>query len=610
MHAPRRFVGGVIRSFWGLCLSLLLVSAVLAVLTSSASVARTTAASMAGDVNGDGAVNALDVVAVINAVLGIQPLSAADVTGDGAVNALDVVYVINRVLGIPVTPTLPPDPGTVAPPVDPTVATTTHAATEFLYTGSNPIQTGVAPGTIDPKRTAVLRGRVLDKQNNPLSGVTLTILNHPEFGQTLSRADGGFDLAVNGGGLLTVNYQKTGYLPAQRQVNAPWQDFVVMDDTVLIARDAQATAVDLTQPTVQVARGSVVTDRDGTRQATLLIPPGTQAQVYNSDGTTRSVPSLTLRATEFTVGDNGPNAMPGPLPANIAYTYALELSADEATTKLNGKDVLFNQPVPFYVDNFLNFPAGIDAPAGYYDTDRGAWVPDQSGRVITILSITNGRADLDVTGSGQSADAAALAALGITDTEREKLASLYPAGKSLWRVQLTHLSLWDINWGWGPPDDARPPAGDPPKGGDDNNTNGCPGGGSSSDPCKDKNGNPQANCSNTASGSLIECENQILGEQIPLVGTSLALHYRSNRTPGRKSLYTATIPLSGDTVPASLKRIDLVVDFAGRRFKQSFPAQANQSTTFAWDGLDAYQRPLVGAQPITVKVIYVYDGVY
>ena len=54
-----------------------------------------------GDVNGDEVVNALDVVAVINAVLGIQPLPAADVNKDGNVNALDVVFVINQVLGIP-----------------------------------------------------------------------------------------------------------------------------------------------------------------------------------------------------------------------------------------------------------------------------------------------------------------------------------------------------------------------------------------------------------------------------------------------------------------------------------------------------------------------------
>ena len=52
------------------------------------------------DVNGDGSLNALDVVAVINAVLGIQPLPAADVNRDGAFNALDVVSVINCVLGI------------------------------------------------------------------------------------------------------------------------------------------------------------------------------------------------------------------------------------------------------------------------------------------------------------------------------------------------------------------------------------------------------------------------------------------------------------------------------------------------------------------------------
>jgi len=92
------------------------------------------------------------------------------------------------------------------------------AATEFLYTGSAPIQTGVELGTIEAKRAAVLRGKVLSRNGNPLMGVKITILNHPEFGQTLSRTDGMFDLAVNGGGYLTVNYRKTGYLPAQRQV--------------------------------------------------------------------------------------------------------------------------------------------------------------------------------------------------------------------------------------------------------------------------------------------------------------------------------------------------------------------------------------------------------
>ena len=35
----------------------------------------------------------------------------------------------------------------MAPPLDRSVPTDLHTATQFLYTGSNPIQTGVAPGT-------------------------------------------------------------------------------------------------------------------------------------------------------------------------------------------------------------------------------------------------------------------------------------------------------------------------------------------------------------------------------------------------------------------------------------------------------------------------------
>ena len=103
----------------------------------------------------------------------------------------------------------------------PTEATTVAVSTAFLYTGPNPIQTGVAPDTISTKRVAVVRGRVRDAAGQPLPGVTITIQGHPEFGQTLSRADGVFDMAVNGGGLLSVNYTRDGYLPAQRQFQRP-----------------------------------------------------------------------------------------------------------------------------------------------------------------------------------------------------------------------------------------------------------------------------------------------------------------------------------------------------------------------------------------------------
>ncbi|MBE7445584.1 MAG: hypothetical protein HS132_10175 [Planctomycetia bacterium] len=168
---------------------------------------------------------------------------------------------------------MPPDPATVAPELDLTIATTMGSATAFLYTGKNPIQTGVGTDTIKAYRCAVLRGKVLDKENQPLTGVAITILNHPEFGQTLSRADGMFDMAVNGGGLLTVNYQKEGYLSAQRQVDAPWEDYAWLPDVVMIPVDTRVTAIDLSASVeMQVAVGSTVEDDDGVRTAAILFP--------------------------------------------------------------------------------------------------------------------------------------------------------------------------------------------------------------------------------------------------------------------------------------------------------------------------------------------------
>ena len=150
---------------------------------------------------------------------------------------------------IQVSVPLPPDPTSVASAVNRTVTTTLGTATEFLYTGNDPIQTGVVAGTIEARRAAVLRGQVLDRQGAPLPGVTINILNHPELDQTLSRADGRFDLAVNGGGLLTVNYEKGGFLSTQRQVDVPWQDYVLIEDVVMIAPDSQVTPVDLASGT-------------------------------------------------------------------------------------------------------------------------------------------------------------------------------------------------------------------------------------------------------------------------------------------------------------------------------------------------------------------------
>ncbi|MGZ8237201.1 MAG: PKD domain-containing protein, partial [Methylobacter sp.] len=480
---------------------------------------------------------------------------------------------------------LPPDPEVIAPKINVTVATTVSAATEFLYSGGNPIQTGVADGTIDAKRVAVIRGKVLDKQNTPLPGVTITLYNHPELGQTLSRADGLFDLAVNGGGQLIVDYRKSGYLPVQRQVQTPWQDFVVAENVVMLALDTQVTAIDLSTAARQSAQGSVMTDADGSRQATLLFPAGTQATMTLPDGSQQALAALHVRTTEYTAGENGPKAMPGPLPPASGYTYAVELSADEALAA-GAKKVAFDRPVPFYVDNFLGFPVGETVPAGWYDRDKAAWMPSGNGKVIKILAITDSLATIDSDGDNLADNAAKLAALGITPAEQAQLAGLYPAGHSLWRTPITHFTPWDCNWPYGPPNDATPPPPDDKK---------DPPPDKDSDECKGCSINPQA---------------RTVGEELPITGTPYTLHYQSRRTKGYQPDRLLDIPLSGTNVPASLQGIDLSVTVAGQRFTRSFTAAPNQSYRFVWDGLDAYGRPVAGNATATVTVSYRYNLVY
>lgn len=471
----------------------------------------------------------------------------------------------------------PPEP--VATAIDPTVATTLAASTAFLYTGEHPVQTGVDSGTIDPVRVAVLRGRVIDRSGTPLSGVAVSFLDHPEFGQTLSRANGGYDLAANGGGMLTLTYALTGYLPAQRPVATRGQDYAPLFDVVLVPLDTAVATIAFSDP-IEVARGTVQTDTNGARQATLLFRQGTTAMLVLPD-TTLTIDTLHVRATEYTVGPRGAQAMPAPLPPTVAYTYAVELSADEAV-EAGATSVGFSLPVAFYMENFLEFPVGVPVPVGSYDRARGVWVPEDNGRVIKILSTTGDTATIDADGDSLPDDSTQLAALGVTVAEQVALAGLYAPGQTLWRVQTAHFTTMDFNYGPGlctgagcPPQPPGPPTSIEQK----------------DDCCED-------------GGSIVESQNQTLGETIEVVGTPFSLNYRSDRVPGRTSAYRLDIPLTGSFVASTVAALWVSEQVAGRTFLDSMEAAPDLSTTFTWDGLDAYGRPMQGEQPVTVDIWY------
>lgn len=499
---------------------------------------------------------------------------------DGQVTESDDVQV--TVSADPLPP--PPDPATVAPPILPSVATSLSTATRFLYTGPNPIQTGVSPDTIKAERVGLLRGRVRDQGKQPITNVVVSVLDRPELGQTRTRSDGRFDLAVNAGEELTLKYEKAGFISSQRSESVDWQSYKGFEDVILKSYDPSVTAIDLNSTAaIQVASGSVSTDAAGTRRSRLFFKRGTTATLELLNGTEQTVPTLNVRTTEFTVGPDGPAAMPGELPPTSEYTYAAEYSVDEAVA-MNAVETRFSQPVIQYIENFLNFPTGSAVPTGSYDRKTGDWVPEQSGTTVKILSITNSAANLDLAGGGTPATDADYLALGIDTAERQKLAEFYQPGQSLWRVPLAHFSPWDCNY---------PPANKPPP----------------NAPAPFAEPDPKKNCEDE-DGCTEEIQSQTVTEEIEITRTGYVITYDSSLQTDRLNM-GAVIPLVGPSPDPDLQAAGAQISVAGRTITtDQFTPSAGLSTTFEWDGLDDFGRRVQGKQKVGISVTHFYPLSY
>ena len=501
------------------------------------------------------------------------------------------------------------------PAVDRTTFPGLEGTTAFLHSGANPLQWGVRSDALDPRRVAVVHGKVTDRDGVAVPSVRIRVVGHEELGTGTTRADGQYDLVVNGGGPNTLEYSISGMLPVQRQVVAEWQDYVHVDDVVMVGLDPRMTTVAFNDSSsAQVARSTPQIDDDGTRTATLFFPAGTKATMIMKDGSTMEPATLDIRATEYTVGPTGPKAMPAQLPPASHYTYAVELSADEAF-QAGATMIAFDKPVACFVENFIGFPVGTTVPVGYYDRQRGRWIASESGRVIAITGVSSGTAEIDYDGDGQPEDVASLDALGIDEDERRMLGQNYSPGQTLWRSLASHFSAWDMNWGGGPPQDASSPqgsgGGSPGSGGPNGGGTG-PGGSGNGDNDPDDPDNP---CPpKQGAGSYISCEPQTLGESIPIAGTGYELAYVSSRTRGYAASRQLRVRLSGTTLPDSIVGIRLEVSVAGRTMESelrgSAASLADRVVDFEWDGKDRFGRELNGRHPARIAIGYIYPIVY
>lgn len=488
-----------------------------------------------------------------------------------------------------IDPVIPPPAASQAPALSSSTPQAMVDTIRFLYSGTNPVQTNVQAGAIDPNRVAVLQGTVVDVNDNPISGVKITVLEMPQIGQTLTDANGNFHIVANGGGTLTVTYERNGYFSIQRKLATTALDYFTAAKIVMLQPDPKVTQVTLGSSQIQTVKGSTVSDSSGSRTSVLILPAGTTASLQMPDGTTKQVGTLSLRTTEYTVGAQGPSRMPADLPPTTSYTYAEDISADEAIAN-GASHVVFSNPVPHYVDNFLNFPVGTAVPYGYYDYTLGAWSAEKDGVVIKVLDVQNGQAVLDMDGNGAAATSTELSQINMTMDELSQIASLYTPGKTFWRVQVRHLSPVDLNF----------------------LSRAFPSSNIYTVALGQSGLNTNCDCPVLSHGSIINVNQMGLGEVLNMPGIPSQLSYNSITKSGYVIDRSLSVPLINGNLAdgSSLTNVHLHIEAAGQTFDQDFVPQNNLSFVWTWDGKDAFGRTIEGSVNAKIAITYYSPSLY
>ncbi|CAA6801210.1 MAG: odd Oz/ten-m homolog 4 [uncultured Sulfurovum sp.] len=431
----------------------------------------------------------------------------------------------------------------------------------------------------DEKRFCMIAGQILAEDGTPLQGVRVSVHKHSEYGSVMTDANGTYAIPAEGGLQLTVRYIKLGYTTIDRNILAPVQDWVRTDDVTMLEVDTKVTQIDLNETTPQIHISTPISDDRGERSTTLVFDGVTKATVTASDGSTRELSSLKVRATEFKT----PNSMPSDLPTNSAYTYCSDIKVDGVG---DDENVSFDAPVIMYVENFLGFEVGEIVPVGYYDRNAGVWKASDNGVVVKLLDTDgDGKVDgldangsdtpNDLNGDGSFLDEVA----GIVDNDA------YAAGNSYWRAAINHFTPWDHNWPYGPPEDSEDPE-DPDIDDDNEEPNDC-----------------QVNVN-----SYVTSKTRVFHEDIPLAGTDITLHYSSKRVDGYKHVIETTVDTSN--APASVQSAVTTLRVGGKVFTKSLDVGSLNALKFEWDGTDALEYGMSGEVTAKLTVKYVYNMVY
>ena len=201
----------------------------------------------------------------------------------------------------------PPSPKDLAPKTDALGISSFWESNRFLVEGDQAIVRNVALRRLQKNSVSVIRARLIDHDDHPLPGVRANIVNHPEYGYTFTRADGEVDFLVNSNTKLILRFDDDDMLPVDVAFRPSPNTYEIGREVVLSKLDTLSTRVD---ENTLLSNSSVIKDDEGERQLRVFFNSGTKASTHLDDGRIAVLDSFTLRASEYTTGKRGVDAMP------------------------------------------------------------------------------------------------------------------------------------------------------------------------------------------------------------------------------------------------------------------------------------------------------------
>ncbi|XP_062616760.1 teneurin-2-like [Saccostrea cucullata] len=109
---------------------------------------------------------------------------------------------------------------------------------------NNSIQKETSKNAFNESQVSVIRGHVETRDGTPLVGVRVNVRIQPLYGHTLTRNDGRFDILVNGGGSVTLEFTRQPLQSHTISVSVPWNQIITMETVIMDLQSGDFTEPD------------------------------------------------------------------------------------------------------------------------------------------------------------------------------------------------------------------------------------------------------------------------------------------------------------------------------------------------------------------------------